>query len=127
MCQFTYALLICYYITLQEHHLRALQYLPDILKLQRQLSEKFHRRLDRDEADKYTLGNLLKRGHYFLLFLSLLSQLLYATLIFSGLLHTRSLFSCIRIIIAISGRYVNVIFLPCDPRHTLALSFQGLN
>ena len=49
------------YTILQEHHLRALQYLPDIIKLQRLLFEKFHRRLDRNEAEEYTLGEFLKR------------------------------------------------------------------
>ena len=41
-----------------------MQYLPDIVKFQRQLSEKFHRRLDRDEAETFTLGEFLKEGHY---------------------------------------------------------------
>ncbi|CAB4012406.1 Hypothetical predicted protein [Paramuricea clavata] len=44
----------------KEHHLRALQYLPDIIKLQRLLSEKFHRRLDRNEAEEFTLAKFLK-------------------------------------------------------------------
>ncbi|XP_046861643.1 E3 ubiquitin-protein ligase RNF213-like [Xenia sp. Carnegie-2017] len=45
----------------KECHLRALQYLPDIIKLQRFLFEKFHRCLDRNEAEKYTIGDLYKR------------------------------------------------------------------
>ncbi|CAB4005449.1 Hypothetical predicted protein [Paramuricea clavata] len=44
----------------KEHHLRTLQYLPGIIKLQRLLFEKFHRRLDRNEAEEFTLGKFLK-------------------------------------------------------------------
>ncbi|XP_028416581.1 E3 ubiquitin-protein ligase RNF213-like [Dendronephthya gigantea] len=44
----------------KEQHLRALQYLPDIVKLQRLLFEKFHRRLDRIEAETYIIGKFLK-------------------------------------------------------------------
>ena len=47
---------------LQDHLLRALQFLPDILKFQRLLSQKFHRRMDRSEAEKFYLGEFLKRG-----------------------------------------------------------------
>ncbi|XP_046861644.1 E3 ubiquitin-protein ligase rnf213-alpha-like [Xenia sp. Carnegie-2017] len=45
----------------KECHLRALQYLPKIIKLQRFLFEKFHRRLDRNDAEKYTIGDLYKK------------------------------------------------------------------
>ena len=57
-----YIFLFYNYLFLQERQLRALQYLPDIIKLQRLLFEKFHRRLDRNEAEEYTLGTFLKRS-----------------------------------------------------------------
>ncbi len=61
------------YLFIQEHQLRALQYLPDIIKLQRLLFEKFHRRLDRNEVEEYTLGIFFKRSKK-------IFQLLYLTL-----------------------------------------------
>ena len=45
---------------LQERSLRATQYLPDIVKLQRSLYDAFHHRLDRKEAKTITIGQYLK-------------------------------------------------------------------
>ncbi|CAH3189324.1 unnamed protein product [Porites lobata] len=45
----------------QEHNLRALRFLPDIIKLQRLLREKFHRRIDRAEAEHITIRNFLNK------------------------------------------------------------------
>ena len=44
----------------QERCLRATQYLPDIVKLQRSLYDAFHHRMDRKEAKMTTFGEYLK-------------------------------------------------------------------
>lgn len=44
----------------QERCLRATQYLPDIVKLQRSLYDAFHHRMDRKEAKMITFGQYLK-------------------------------------------------------------------
>ncbi|XP_067056125.1 E3 ubiquitin-protein ligase rnf213-alpha-like isoform X2 [Acropora muricata] len=44
----------------QEHKLRALYFLPDIVKLQRLLMDQFHRRIDRAEAEKIKIRDFLK-------------------------------------------------------------------
>ena len=44
----------------QEHSLRAVRYLPDILALLRILTDRFHRRIDRDKANKLTIRELLQ-------------------------------------------------------------------
>ncbi|XP_068694638.1 E3 ubiquitin-protein ligase rnf213-alpha-like [Montipora foliosa] len=45
----------------QEHKLRALRFLPDIVKLQRLLMDKFHRRIDRTEAENIRIRDFLKK------------------------------------------------------------------
>ncbi|XP_022783821.1 E3 ubiquitin-protein ligase rnf213-alpha-like [Stylophora pistillata] len=45
----------------QEHKLRALCFLPDIIKLQRLLMDKFHRRIDRTEAQRMTIREFLRK------------------------------------------------------------------
>ena len=50
-----------------------MQYLPDIIKLQRLLFEKFHRRLDRNEAEKYTWKAFLKNSKKKLLYCHILA------------------------------------------------------
>lgn len=45
----------------QEHKLRALRFLPDIIKLQRLLVEKFHRRFDREEAQGLKIQDFLEK------------------------------------------------------------------
>ncbi|XP_020616489.1 E3 ubiquitin-protein ligase RNF213-like [Orbicella faveolata] len=44
----------------QEHELRALRFLPDIVKLQRLLMDKFHRRIDRAEAEQIKIRDFLR-------------------------------------------------------------------
>eukprot|EP00118_Oscarella_pearsei_P021368 m.239300 g.239300 ORF g.239300 m.239300 type:complete len:5831 (+) comp40181_c2_seq5:266-17758(+) len=44
----------------EERNLRALQYLPQIMQLQRMLSDKFHRRLSLREATTLTVGEFLQ-------------------------------------------------------------------
>ncbi|XP_027055365.1 E3 ubiquitin-protein ligase RNF213-like isoform X2 [Pocillopora damicornis] len=44
----------------QEHKLRALRFLPDIIKLQRLLMDKFHRRIDRTEAERMRIREFLR-------------------------------------------------------------------
>ena len=53
--------LIFKHLSLQEHELRALRFLPDIVKLQRLLMDKFHRRIDRQEAEQVTVRAFLKK------------------------------------------------------------------
>ncbi|KAJ7339580.1 hypothetical protein OS493_005983 [Desmophyllum pertusum] len=45
----------------QEHKLRALRFLPDIVKLQRLLMDKFHRRIDRTEAERIKIRDFLRK------------------------------------------------------------------
>lgn len=45
---------------LKERSLRATQYLPDIVKLQRSLYDTFHHRLDRRDAKTMTIESFLK-------------------------------------------------------------------
>ena len=45
---------------LQEPNLRATQYLPDIVRLQQYLYDRFHHRLDRKEARRMTIGEFLQ-------------------------------------------------------------------
>ena len=47
---------------MQEPLLRALQYLPGIVRLQRALISCFSHRLDHDEAGKIAIGEALKRA-----------------------------------------------------------------
>ncbi|KAK3585587.1 hypothetical protein CHS0354_036774 [Potamilus streckersoni] len=47
----------------EEHHLRAIRYLPSILKLQRILFQKYQRKLDRAEASTITVEMLRKQSH----------------------------------------------------------------
>ncbi|KAK3585575.1 hypothetical protein CHS0354_036762 [Potamilus streckersoni] len=47
----------------EEHHLRAIRYLPNILKLQRILFQKYQRKLDRAEASTITVEMLKKQSH----------------------------------------------------------------
>ena len=54
-----YPLSLIYQI-LQERSLRATQYLPDIVKLQRSLYDAFHHRLDRKVAKTITIGQYIK-------------------------------------------------------------------
>lgn len=51
---------ILLHITMQEHSLRATQYLPDIVKLQRSLYDAFHHRLDRRDAKMITFRKYLE-------------------------------------------------------------------
>lgn len=44
----------------QEHSLRAVRYLPDILALLRILTDRFHRRIDRDKANQLKIRDLLQ-------------------------------------------------------------------
>ena len=44
----------------QEHNLRAVRYLPDILALLRILSDRFHRRIDREKANQLKIRELLQ-------------------------------------------------------------------
>lgn len=44
----------------QEHSLRAVRYLPDILALLRLLTDRFHRRIDRDKASQLKIRELLQ-------------------------------------------------------------------
>ncbi|KAJ7339392.1 hypothetical protein OS493_005787 [Desmophyllum pertusum] len=44
----------------QEHKLRFVQFLPDIVRLQRLLMDRFHRRIDRTDAEKYTIRKFLQ-------------------------------------------------------------------
>ncbi|KAK3585578.1 hypothetical protein CHS0354_036765 [Potamilus streckersoni] len=46
----------------EEHHLRAIRYLPSILKLQRILFQKYQRKLDRAEASTITVETLRKES-----------------------------------------------------------------
>ncbi|KAL3881512.1 hypothetical protein ACJMK2_027944 [Sinanodonta woodiana] len=46
----------------EDHHLRAIRYLPSILKLQRILFQKYQRKLDRAEASTITVGMLRKES-----------------------------------------------------------------
>ncbi|XP_022803330.1 E3 ubiquitin-protein ligase rnf213-alpha-like isoform X2 [Stylophora pistillata] len=43
----------------QEHKLRFVQFLPDVIRLQRLLLDRFHRRIDKTEAEKYTISAFL--------------------------------------------------------------------
>ena len=45
---------------IQEHKLRFVQFLPDVVRLQRLLMDRFHRRIDRVDAEKYTIREFLK-------------------------------------------------------------------
>ena len=45
---------------LQEHNLRAVRYLPDILALLRILTDRFHRRIDREKANQLKIRELLQ-------------------------------------------------------------------
>ena len=47
-------------VYLKEHKLRALRFLPDIIKLQRLLMDKFHRRIDRTEAQRMNIREFLR-------------------------------------------------------------------
>ncbi|CAH3163087.1 unnamed protein product, partial [Porites evermanni] len=47
----------------EEHKLRALQFLPDIVALQRKLNDRFHRRIERERADPLTVRDFLKGLH----------------------------------------------------------------
>ena len=47
----------------QESKLRALQYLPDVIKLQRLLVTKYHRRLSRQEALGMNVESFLSSVH----------------------------------------------------------------
>nr|XP_058970756.1 E3 ubiquitin-protein ligase rnf213-alpha-like [Pocillopora verrucosa] len=44
----------------QEHKLRFVQFLPDVVRLQRLLMDRFHRRIDRTDAENYTVREFLK-------------------------------------------------------------------
>ena len=44
----------------QEHNLRAVRYLPDILALLRILTDRFHRRIDREKANQLKIRELLQ-------------------------------------------------------------------
>ena len=46
----------------QEHKLRALRFLPDVVKLQRFLMDQFHRRIDRTEAEKIKIRDFLRKN-----------------------------------------------------------------
>ncbi|RMX46188.1 hypothetical protein pdam_00007847 [Pocillopora damicornis] len=43
-----------------EHKLRFVQFLPDVVRLQRLLMDRFHRRIDRTDAENYTVREFLK-------------------------------------------------------------------
>ena len=45
---------------IQEHKLRFVQFLPDVVRLQRLLMDRFHRRIDRVDAEKYTIREFLR-------------------------------------------------------------------
>ena len=45
---------------IQEHKLRFVQFLPDVVRLQRLLMDRFHRRMDRTDAENYTVREFLK-------------------------------------------------------------------
>ena len=45
---------------MQEHKLRFVQFLPDVVRLQRLLMDRFHRRIDRTDAENYTVREFLK-------------------------------------------------------------------
>ena len=45
---------------IQEHKLRFVQFLPDVVRLQRLLMNRFHRRIDRTDAENYTVREFLK-------------------------------------------------------------------
>ena len=45
---------------IQEHKLRFVQFLPDVVRLQRLLMERFHRRIDKKDAENYTVRKFLK-------------------------------------------------------------------
>ena len=45
---------------IQEHKLRFVQFLPDVVRLQRLLMDRFHRRIDRTDAENYTVREFLK-------------------------------------------------------------------
>lgn len=47
----------------QESKLRLVRYLPDILKLQRLLVDKYYRRISREEARKQTVAAFLRSLH----------------------------------------------------------------
>ncbi|KAK3585576.1 hypothetical protein CHS0354_036763 [Potamilus streckersoni] len=47
----------------EEHHLRAIRFLPSILKLQRILFQKYQRKLDRAEASTITVEMLKRQSH----------------------------------------------------------------
>ena len=49
------------YFLFQEPSLRATQYLPDIIRLQQRLYDCFHRRLDRKDASRFTIGDFLRQ------------------------------------------------------------------
>lgn len=51
---------ILYHFLQEEHTLRAMQYLPDIVRLQRLLYDSFHHRLDRRDAKHITIGQFLR-------------------------------------------------------------------
>ena len=40
--------------------MRFVQFLPDIVRLQRLLMDRFHRRIDRTDAEEYTIRKFLK-------------------------------------------------------------------
>ena len=45
---------------IQEHKLRFVQFLPDVVHLQRLLMDRFHRRIDRTDAENYTVREFLR-------------------------------------------------------------------
>ena len=45
---------------IQEHKLRFVQFLPDVVRLQRLLMDRFHRRIDRTDAENYSVRKFLK-------------------------------------------------------------------
>ncbi|XP_068735057.1 LOW QUALITY PROTEIN: E3 ubiquitin-protein ligase rnf213-alpha-like [Montipora capricornis] len=45
----------------QEHKLRCVQFLPDIVRLQQLLMDRFHRRMDRTDAEKFTIREFLQK------------------------------------------------------------------
>ena len=45
---------------MQEPKLRAVRYLPDIVRLQHLLMDRLHRRIDRNEAEKVRLKDFIK-------------------------------------------------------------------
>ena len=45
----------------QEHHLRAVRHLPGIIRLQRMLSQRFHRNIDSAEAVKVKVADFLNK------------------------------------------------------------------